>query len=117
MNVQCSLILKFMLYEFKVGHNATEVTQNFCRAKGEGEVDHDATTNLVIIYKAQFSLTQGLSYGTSIELMNNGMLAKLANYYTTLDPNLYNARLEGKMRVTRSKCFSQYLIPVLTVKE
>ena len=39
-NVQRSLILEFMCYDFGGGHNATEATKNICGAKGEDVVYH-----------------------------------------------------------------------------
>ena len=40
MNVQCSLIPELEVYEFKLGHNATESTQNIGHAKGKDGVGH-----------------------------------------------------------------------------
>ena len=38
-NVQRTLIRELVFYEFKLGHNATEVTKNIC-AKSGGLIDH-----------------------------------------------------------------------------
>ena len=43
MNVQCGLIWELMLYKFKLGYRAAEVTKKIC-AKCEGAVDHSAVT-------------------------------------------------------------------------
>ena len=43
LNVQLSLIQEFMLYEFKLGHNAAEATKNICCMKGE-DTDHNTVT-------------------------------------------------------------------------
>ena len=40
MNVQCSLIQEFMLYEFKLDHNAAEATKNICDVKDKSVVDY-----------------------------------------------------------------------------
>ena len=40
MNVKCSLMHKFMLYEFELGHNTAEPTKNIYCVKGDGTVDH-----------------------------------------------------------------------------
>ena len=37
--MQCSLLLEFMLYKFKLGHNAMESIKNICCVKSEGTVD------------------------------------------------------------------------------
>ena len=39
-NMKSSLIRELILYEFKLGHNATETAKNICYVKGEGTVDH-----------------------------------------------------------------------------
>ena len=39
MNIQYSLILELMFYNFKLGHNVTEVTKNISCVKGESAVD------------------------------------------------------------------------------
>ena len=44
MNLQRNLIRKFMLYEFQLGHNATEATKNSCREKGDDTVDYNTIT-------------------------------------------------------------------------
>ena len=44
MNVQRSLIRELMLYEFDLGHNATEATKKNTCAKAEGVVGHSAAT-------------------------------------------------------------------------
>ena len=46
MNMQYSLIWKFMLYKFKLGHNILEATKNICCAKDEGTVDCDTVIRL-----------------------------------------------------------------------
>ena len=43
MNVQCCLIWKLMLYEFKLSHNTAGTTKNTC-AKGEDALDHCTIT-------------------------------------------------------------------------
>ena len=43
MNMQHSLIWEFMLYKFKLGHNAMKAAKNIC-AKDEGAVDHSTVT-------------------------------------------------------------------------
>ena len=43
MNIQCSLIQEHMLYQFELGDNATETTENIC-VKGEGSVDYIIVT-------------------------------------------------------------------------
>ena len=40
MNILCSLIRELMHYEFELGHNVTEATENTCCVKGEGTLDH-----------------------------------------------------------------------------
>ena len=44
MNKQCSLIQKFMLYEFELGSNTVEASKNICCTKGKGSVDHSTVT-------------------------------------------------------------------------
>ena len=41
MNMQCSLIMEVMLYEFELGYNASKATKNICCAKDEGAVNHN----------------------------------------------------------------------------
>ena len=43
-NMLCCLIQELMIYEFELGHNATEATKNICCAKGDGAVDHSIET-------------------------------------------------------------------------
>ena len=43
-NVQCSLIQEFLLYEFELGHNAVKAIKNICCAKVEGAVNHTTVT-------------------------------------------------------------------------
>ena len=47
MNVQHSLIWELILYEFKLGHNTTEVTKNTYCMKGEGPVDYNSSNQMV----------------------------------------------------------------------
>ena len=35
---------EFLLYKFKLGHNATETSKNICCTKGEGAVEHNTVT-------------------------------------------------------------------------
>ena len=44
MNVQCSLIREFMLYNFELGHNTGEAIKNICCERGKGAVDHRTVT-------------------------------------------------------------------------
>ena len=44
MNVQCSLILEHILYEFKLGHNIKEASKNIYCIKGKRAVDHSTIT-------------------------------------------------------------------------
>ena len=44
MKKQHILIQLFMLYEFKLGHKAMEVTKNIYCVKGESAVDHSIVT-------------------------------------------------------------------------
>ena len=43
MNMQFGLIWEFMFYEFKLGHNDTELIKNIWYVKGEGAVDCTVT--------------------------------------------------------------------------
>ena len=43
--MQC-LIQEFMLYKFKLGHNASEATENICCMKGEGQLITAESTKL-----------------------------------------------------------------------
>ena len=36
-----------MQFEFKLDHNAVEVTKNNCCVKGEGKIDHSIVTRLL----------------------------------------------------------------------
>ena len=53
MNAQHSQIQEFILYEFKVGHSAMEVTKNIFCPKGKGTVDNvqspDSSRNFSLI--------------------------------------------------------------------
>ena len=42
-NMQHSLISELILYKFKLGHNTTETTKNFCGIKSEGTIDNSIT--------------------------------------------------------------------------
>ena len=44
MNVHCSLNQELMLYEFKLSHNAVEITKNICYMKDEGAVAYNTVT-------------------------------------------------------------------------
>ena len=44
MNLQCSQIWELMLYEFKLGYNATEAAKNIGCVKGEGGTDYSTET-------------------------------------------------------------------------
>ena len=46
-NMQQRLIQKFILYEFKVGHNFMKATKSICCTKGEGSVDHSTVSQMV----------------------------------------------------------------------
>ena len=45
-NKQCSLIHKFLFYEFELGHKAAETTKNICCSKGEKAVIHSTISRL-----------------------------------------------------------------------
>ena len=44
MNERQNLILKFIFYDFELGHNAVEATKNIFLVKDEGTVDHSTIT-------------------------------------------------------------------------
>ena len=44
MNERQNLILKFIFYDFELGHNAVEATKNIFLVKDEGPVDHSTIT-------------------------------------------------------------------------
>ena len=44
MNVQCSLIWEFKVYEFELSYNTAQASKNICCAKGEGTVDHSTVS-------------------------------------------------------------------------
>ena len=44
MNMQCSLIWKLMLYEFKLDYNTVDATKNICGTKYGGTIDHNTVT-------------------------------------------------------------------------
>ena len=44
MNMQCSRIQEFILYEFELDHNPAEATKKICYVKGESAVNHNAVS-------------------------------------------------------------------------
>ena len=57
MNMQCSLILYFMLYEFELGNNTAKAAKNICCVIDEGTVDHSRLNQIV----RNFAWVSGIS--------------------------------------------------------
>ena len=80
MNMQCCLIWKFLLYEFKLGHNSVETTKNICCAKCEGTIDHNTVNKWLKKFHSGYkNLTDQERSGSPTSMESEGVL--LSQYF------------------------------------